>query len=337
MKKTTTVLLVLFLVLSSVAAWYLATANDKTVATYHVDEMDFAIESDLVYKVFVADRKGNKTTLVRTGDSDKWLLEGKLTTRQTAVNYLMDVIENVEVKYRPTKRSYTAITKDLATYGVEVELYGKNDELLKNYYVGGVDEEGKGTYMIMADSNEPFVTHITHFVGGLRSRFSMTGDDWRDKAIFRENPDEIMEVSVEYPKQRNQSFKLTREGSGFKVVPFYNTTPVINKAIVKGKPDQFLHGFKSKIAEAFQNEYTLMDEVRKKIPFAIIKMKLKDGTEKNVRFIPYQKLDTAGNLIKQNPNGPVFRFHADCSTGDFMLVQQGVFEEVFWSYEGFYK
>ena len=72
-------------------------------------------------------------------------------------------------------------------------------------------------------------------------------------------------------------------------------------------------------------------------PFAIVNMTLKDGTEKNVRFIPYQKVDKNGNLIKPDPNTPMFRYHADTSWGDFMLVQQGVFEEIFWAYEGFFR
>ncbi len=334
MKKTTTILIVLFLILGSVAAWYITTNSGKPKASYHTSSMDFKIDPDLVHKVFLADREGHKTTLIRK--DGEWLLEGVYKTRPNAISYLLEAIKNVEVKYRPAKAAYPSITKDLATYGIEVELYGKEGELLKNYYVGGVDEKGEGSYMIMAESDEPFATHLKMFVGSLRTRFSMTGDDWRDRSIFNEEPEDVISISVEYPKQKNKSFIMKKDGSQYTVEPLFNTTPIITKKVMKGKPEQYLQGFKSKLAESFQNEYTMKDFAKTVVPFAIVSLTLKDGTEKTVRFIPFQKVGKNGELIKQDASKPVFRYHADCSWGDFMLVQQGVFKEVFWQYEGFF-
>ena len=334
MKKTTIVLILLFLVLGAGSAWYF-TNKTGPKATYKTTDMDFKINPDLVYKIFLADRGGNKTTLIRK--NKEWLIDGKLKIRPSAITYLLEVIGRVEVKYRPSKSAYPKITKNLAAHSIEVELYGKEGELLRNYYVGGVDEKGDGNYMIMAESDEPFATHIPSFVGGLRTRFAMTGEDWRDRSIFAENPEDIISVSIEYPRQKNKSFKLIKNGQNYKVEPFFKITPIIASKITKGKPLQYLQGFKSKVAEAFQNDYELKDYAKTITPFAIVSVTKKDGTEKTVRFLPYQKKGHDGELIKQDPNLPVFRFHADCSWGDFMLVQNGVFEEIFWSYEGFYK
>ena len=334
MKKTTIILLVLFLILGAGAAWYFMN-NTGPKATYKTSNMDFKIDPDLVYKIFLADREGNKTTLVREGN--EWLLEGTMKTRPSTIHYLIEAIRGVEVKYRPAKAAYPKITKDLATYGIEVELYGKEGELLRNYYVGGVDENGEGNYMIMAESDEPFATHITSFVGGLRTRFAMTGDQWRDRSVFAEDPNDITSVTIEYPRQRNQSFKLLKEGSAWKVEPFFKTTPIIDADVIKGKPEQFLQGFKSKIAESFQHNDLQAEYAKSNIPFAILSMTKKDGTEKSVRFVPYRILGADGNFKEQKPEDPVFRFHADCSWGDLMIIQQGVFEEVFWGYESFFK
>jgi uncharacterized protein DUF4340 len=335
MKKTTILLFALFIILGGSAAWYFSKNAGKPKATYSSSNMDFKINPDLAYKIFLADREGHKTTLIRK--NNEWLLEGKEKIRQNAVDYLMQAIGGIEVKYRPSKASYPKVTKDLATFGIEVEIYGENDELLRNYYVGGVDEKGEGNYMIMADSDEPYATHLTTFVGGLRTRFAMTGDEWRDRSVFAENPEDITSVSIEYPRQKNKSFKLIKEGSNYIVEPFFKTTPIIDKKVTTGKPEQFLQEFKSKIAENFQNEYTLKDFAKTITPFAIVTLTKTDGTEKSVKFIPYQKTSKQGELIKQDPDAPVFRFHADCSWGDFMVVQQGVFGKVFWGYESFYK
>ena len=123
-------------------------------------------------------------------------------------------------------------------------------------------------------------------------------------------------------------------------------TPIVNQIkTFEGALEQLSHDelraktleFKSKIAENFQNEYTMKDFAKTITPFAIVTLTKTDGTEKTVKFIPYQKTSKQGELIKQDSDTPVFRFHADCSWGDFMVVQQGVFGKVFWGYESFYK
>ncbi len=335
MKRTTIILILLLLGLGSVTAWYFATNSGKPKATNLTSNMDFSIDPDLVHKIFLADREGNKTTLKRV--DDEWLLEGEKKIRPNAIMYILDAIKNVEVKYRPAKAAYPTITKDLSIFGIEVELYGENDDLLRNYYVGGVDEKGDGNYMIMAESDEPFATHLLNFVGGIRTRFAMTGDQWRDRSIFAEKPEDIVSVSIEYPKQKNQSFTLSKNGNSYDVKPFFKTTPIINKNVLKGKPEQFLINFKSKLAEDFQNDYILKDHAKTITPFAIVSLKTKDGSEKTVRFIPYQRPDKDGKVMSQDRNAKLVRFHADCSWGDFMVVQHPVFNEIFWSYEGFYR
>lgn len=336
MKRTTVLLLLLFLILGGTAFWYFNKEKEKAEkGTSYSEAMDFAVDGSTLHKIFIADREGRTTTLLRV--DGEWLYEGKYAMRPNAINLLMMAIENVEVKYRPAKAMYPKIVKDLATYGIEVELYDQNDKLVKNYYVGGVDESGDGTFMILADSEEPLVMHIKNFVGGLRLRYDLHGDEWRDRSIFAENPENIQSVSVEYPKQRNKSFVLNRDGSNFEIKPFYSTTPIIDSKVIQGRPEVFLKSFKKKIAEGFQNDFVLKDFALSLTPFAIVTMTRKDGTQKSIRFIPYQKSDKDGKPIKQNPNIPIFRYHADTSWGDLMLVQHGVFEEMFVSYESFFK
>ena len=61
-------------------------------------------------------------------------------------------------------------------------------------------------------------------VGVCKSQQSQ--DDWKDMYFFGESPEEIQEVTVEYPKQRNNSFTISgnlsaksyfSEGSSFRL------------------------------------------------------------------------------------------------------------------------
>ena len=334
--KKTGILLIIFAVLGTGSAWYLFGNKKAKKSTYQkTAEMDFAVEADKVYKVFINDRKGNKSLLTRNGDH--WLIDEKYKVRPSAISMLLNAMSNLQVKYRPPKTAYENIINDFATVGIEVEAYNKNGDLIKNYYVGNGDHDGSGTYMIMADSDEPFAMSIPGFKGSLRPRYFLVGEDWRDRAIFSEKAEDIKAVSVEYPKQRNKSFKLEREGDNFNIAPFYEGTPLIKREFVKGKAEKFLSNFNSLVAEGFQNDNEKRDSISALVPFCHIILTKNDGEVKSVRFFPFTRIDKYGNPIPEPAGYPVFRMNADCSWGDFMLVQQNVFKEVFWSYESFFE
>ncbi len=334
--KRTIILAIIFLILAGSTTWYMTSKKDDGKRSYKkTAEMDFAVESESVYKIFINDREGNKSLLTRK--DDHWLIDNTYKVRPTAISMLLHTMSRLEVKYRPSKEAAKNIINDFATFGIEVEAYDKNDQLIKNYYVGKGDQRGTGTYMIMAEADEPFAMHIPSFEGSLRPRYFLKGEEWRDKSVFSEKIEEIQSVSVEYPKQKNKSFKLSKTGGSYKVEPFYESTPAIATPFQKGTPEKYLAGFESMVAEAFQNDHAKRDSISALIPFCNIILTKSDGEVKSVKFFPFVKLDKWGNPVPETGGQPVFRLNADCSWGDFMLIQQSVFSKAFWSYDSFFS
>ena len=111
MKNTTILLLFILLVLGGLTGWYFYTKPANPQSSKLLSNMEVAVDPDLVHKIFLADREGNKTTLIREGG--EWLYQGKYKARKTAISYLLEVIGKVEVKYRPAKAAYPRITNDL--------------------------------------------------------------------------------------------------------------------------------------------------------------------------------------------------------------------------------
>ena len=103
------------------------------------------------------------------------------------------------------------VLDDIITNSVKVEIYHKNGEKLRSFYIGGVDMDGQGTYMMMENSNEPYVTHIPNFIGTLKPRFFTDELDWRDRWIYQFEPEDIKELTMDYPLQTSKSFKISRE------------------------------------------------------------------------------------------------------------------------------
>ena len=327
-------LLFVFLLLGIGTVWYLFSNKTNESATTLGWDRKFAVENiGDVSKVFIAKRSGETTTLTRSGDH--WLVNGDHKASPNAVENVLEVIQDVTLKFVPPSAALDHIVKEMASRGIKVEVYGKSGGLLKSFYIGGVSPDARATYFIMENSEQPMAVELPQMEGQLRTRFDITGDYWRDRTVFDFKPEDIQAVSIEYPTQRNKSFRLARNNSGFDVKPFYPNVPLITGAVISGTVEGFFVSFENRIAESFDNEYAYKDSVRTTIPFSIVSVTDMKGVEKKVAFYPYYQKDSKTGERKGDM---VERYFSDINDGeDWMLTQQRVFKNVFWDYEAFFE
>jgi hypothetical protein len=69
--------------------------------------------------------------------------------------------------------------------------------------VGGVTQDNLGTYMLLENSDVPFVIEIPGFRGYLSSRFSTEENNWRSHVLIGEKPDEIKQIEISYIQNQN--------------------------------------------------------------------------------------------------------------------------------------
>ena len=334
----TTLLLLLFLLLAGTAAYFYGSSNDKSSLQ---SDSNFSVKNtDQIHRIFMADRTGKRVDLVRKGDH--WIYNKKYKARQNAVDNILETLRRVKVLFAPARALEKNMIADLAANGIHIQLFDKAGKIIKDFYVGGVTSDETGTYMMMADGERPYVTHMNGFEGGLRVRFLLKEKDLRDRTVFAEKKENIQSISIEYPKQKNRSFILFRNGDTFEVKPFYDTTPLVNRPLKKGMIEAFLIGFENLQAESFENDSPIRDSISQQLPFSIITVKRKDGTEKTVRLHAFEfgKINDA-NPKEKNPFGKnqmtIERYLADLSTGDFMLTQHRLFKKILWGYDFFYE
>ena len=340
--KRTLILLLIFLILGGGTAWYLSQdkSNEKT-SLVGQDRLFAVKNTDEIYKIFLVDRKdGVTSTLERKGGY--WIHNGKRKARPNAIENLLNAIRRIEMKYKPADAAIPGIVQDLATHGIKVELYDKAGKNIKTYYVGGGTNDERGTHIIMEGSEQPYIASIPSWEGNIRHRFSLKGDEWWDRAVFRKDVEDIQSISIEYPKQKNKSFKVEKVGNNqYEVTPFFDITPKINRPLKAGSVEAYLVGFEKLIAEDFRNDMQERDSIAELIPFAILTLKDVKGNEQKVKFHPVVK-DHApfqdgktGNWVL--PDVTVERLYADINSGDFMMVQLLVFGKIFWDYAYFFE
>jgi hypothetical protein len=295
-------------------------------------ERDFRVaQPESIGKVFLVHRDGEQVLLERKGK--QWTYNGEWTARPDAIQNLLDALSRLQVLYKPAAAAVPNMVRSLATEGIKVEIYDRRGKLLKAYYVGGGTVDERGVFVIREGFEQPYVAHLDAWEGNPRFRYNLKGEDWRDRSIFKMDADRIMEVGIEYPAQRNQSFRLSKTQGGFEIRPFFPVTPRIQAPVRPGAVEQFLAGFESIVAEDFRNTFPARDSILQTLPFAVITVKIDKEKEESARLYPiFQEPTSPGGQ-----DGPVERYFVSTSSGDFMLAQHRVLKKILWGYPFFFN
>jgi len=333
MKKSTLILLIL-LIAAGAGAWYFTQKKEADQLHALGWDRNFKVDNvDDIYKIFIVQRSGAKTTLERKGDG--WIYNNQFPARQTAVDNIMEIFGTARMQYEPSKTATNVIVESLATIGIKVELFDKNGKKIKGMYVGGSTPQERGTYIILEDAEQPYIAELPMLNGSFRGRLLLTGDEWRDKTVFDYTPEEIDFVSVEYPKQKSKSFKMQRNGGKFDVAPFYDFTQKINKPVQQANVEAFLIGFERQISETFDNKDEENEKYKEIIPFVNITLRTKSGEETQATLYPKGSLG-AGGTVKTDEIERFVAYVTKHGNQDWMVTQMRNYRRVLWSYDRFF-
>lgn len=333
--KSLMIWLAAFLLLGA-ATWYTRSQGADAATARLNAERTFAVTKvDQIGKIFMAHRNGSTVTLERQGQ--RWRYNGQFWARPNAMDNLLDAIRRIEMKYKPAQAAVPQMVRDLASNGIKVEIYDRNERLLRAYYVGGATPDERGTYLINEGFEQPYVAHLPGWEGNLRFRYSLQGEEWRDKTVFQVDPGAIAKVEIAYPKQKNLSFRLQRQAGAFVVEPFYDITPQRPGDPVAARVNAYLQGFTQLQAEGFENTNPSRDSIRQLTPFCIITVQDQQGDSHQARLFPIvqgpMEDPKTGQLLGRQT---VERYFLDLDNRDFFLVQDRVFRRVLRPYDYFF-
>ena len=174
MKKTNLILAILIAVLAVVSILIYIFSHRDPQRTLR----DFAVEDTAsITRIFLANKSGSSVTLDRA--EDHWTVNGIYTARRDFVNNLLTTIKKIEVSSPVSSAKLERVMKDLAVQGIKVQIY-QNGEIAKTYYVGGVTEDNNGAYMILENSDTPFILSRPGFTGYLTVHYLPELSEWRE-------------------------------------------------------------------------------------------------------------------------------------------------------------
>ena len=281
------------------------------------NEKKFSIsEIEKIDKIFLSDRKGNNITLQK--DNNIWTVNNKYIVRNDAISTLLSTIQKISIQRPVPETGYNNVIKQLATTGVKVEIYYNNK--IKTYTVGGSTSNHLGTYMLMANADNPYIVHIAGFNGFLSPRYGIQGyeldiNNWRDNTVFKINTELISEISLIDLQENNKSFTI-------------KTKPLllidVNNNDIKYDLDKvikYLNNFSQLNSENFKGNN--IDISNEKL---IYRLKIIHNNKVDVlEAYTFSKINNNSNNSKPN----VERMYARLNNGEFLLIQNYVFNKVF--------
>jgi len=218
MKKKNLLLFILFVLLAG-AAFYFYPKLSKKGSTGDNPFMQFSIEDTAsVAKVTIQDRNGNVALLERKNGSNEWTINKKFNARKDVIKLLLECFHDIRVRGNVPSKMRDNMMSVMASSAKEVKIYGKNNELLKTYFVGPNTQDHMGTIMLLETptdgrSEEPYITHIEGFTGFLNPRFFIDEKEWLSTDIFYYPNNDIAEVEVLHMTDPASSFKLSYLGN----------------------------------------------------------------------------------------------------------------------------
>lgn len=299
---------ILLIIIIGIIIWLEKTDNKSTISVSN----NFGIEdTSAVKKVFIADRYGNTITVEKV--EKKWFVNKKYEARKDAIKTLLTTISKIKIKKPVSNSSFESVVKFMSTSGVKVEIYGPNN-LLKSYTIGSNTADHLGTYMLLKDSEKPYIMHIPSFNGFLSPRYGIQGQKldiktWRSNKIFSFKQEDIKSIQFTDLLKPENSYKLTTNpiilSSNFSKSIDYNTRSALG----------LLNSFETLNCESFKEKY--------KIEFST---QLHELIVNSDTLRTYQiKQDT---VKTKSENFTVERMYATLNNNDVMLIQNYVFNKV---------
>ena len=221
MKKNKLILLIT-ITLAIIAFIFIYSTSKSTLSK---SLSNFAIEdTSMVTKIFLTDKANNKLTLTKNAPGC-WSVNNKYPASRDLINIFLKTIMRIEVKAPVALNARNNVIKRLSAIGIKTEIYQTvyridifglklfpHEKIVRTYYVGDATQDNMGTYMIMENSDNPYIMHIPGFRGFLNSRFSVFEKDWRDHSILSIDIPNIKSVKMEFPSSPDSSYIIENTG-----------------------------------------------------------------------------------------------------------------------------
>lgn len=286
-------------------------------------------------KIFLAETDGQSILLER-GKDNVWTVNKQYPAMPIQVINILTCLNKQTALVPVPDKDYDRVIKMLAGMGVKVELYNREGEKVRCFYVAGQGPNYHGSYMLMEGAQQPYLVEIRGFEGYLTPRYTTDIAEWRSRSVFNAADQEIQSFSINYPEAPLNSFSIDNSSNPATI----KIAPELSASMTKvhqGRVNIFLTLFKNVNAEGYLNGGEDLDSIIQHSKLrAHVELLMKSGLQKKLDIYWIDKDDPFENLSDQTSTDPTNRptdverlYAVDLVEKDTLLLQRLTFEKLF--------
>lgn len=169
--------------------------------------------ADIVKVTFTSHKE---THYVAPKTSSLWYIDSKYDVRRDIITTMKLGLARMDVKMPVASEIKEEIKKRLFADGVHVQVLTEEGE--KEFWVLTNDNDNNSSYFISSSAADPYIIYVPGFTGDLTDLFKLKASDWRNKALFRNSPGGIEELSVSYQSSPKDGFTIKKVLNRYEVV-----------------------------------------------------------------------------------------------------------------------
>jgi hypothetical protein len=317
-------LYLLLLIIVGAGVYFLVFKKKENV--FGKTEASFTIkDTSDIGRVFLARSNGESITLTRTDSG--WTVNEKYKAHVSTLAGLMRTLKTQEAQAPVAENQHNSVITSLAGSSVKVEIYNRDGDKMRVFYVGGQSYNYGGTYMLLEGAKKPFQVKIPGFQGILAPYYNTDLADWRDRGVFRLAPDEIKTIRMEYPEEPLNSFTI-QNGDNLNV----EVDPAIkgSKSLNAKKAKAYLSFYENVNCEGYLMGVHGIDSILSTVPkVCIIDVTNKKGSRQHVEIYRMPLTKRSKNIHLEEAEYDVDRFYAVMNNfQDTAIVQRWSFENL---------
>ncbi len=262
-----------------------------------------------------------------------WIMNNKKSTNEFVINDFLGLISRVDIDYIPTSKMTKTILGLMPENGINIKIWDKNGELIRDFMVGSEIGNNGGTPFLVKGEKQPYVMRVPGFEGSLRTRILNKMNEWESKDVYNIDPNTIESVEVSYDRDPEASFIVSKTDNNYSIAKPDNPTKTVSPN--QKTAEAYLAFFKYIVAEYNDSENPNRQRIKEGQRFAKITVITNDGKKNKIDYFSYADIDTKIETKSPHQIHPDNKFFAETSDNEMLLVQQRVIWQIFRTYDYF--
>lgn len=240
--------IILLLILLLAAGGYYFFYYEKEGSTFSSGESNFNVEDTTSLNKITLTRvvQGEeKLQLILEKEGGNWQVNDRFEAFQPRVDQLLEVLTKMKIRESLNASTKATALKFFHALHTRLDIY-QDGKKVKSILIGTQTKDAKGTLMMLAGTQSPYVLEIPGLPGYLNVYFPMDLNEWRENLLFVADRSLISSIEIKYDTLKGAKDVLLTEVNG---------QARSNVAIKKGK-DLYLHRqFESKKGKVYGESF----------------------------------------------------------------------------------